>query len=166
MDEDAGEVPGGGITTHHDVGGVVLIKVGVENRLADRTPARLLLKQVSAIEASRFPLPLRVTRLQPQCGHSAGGFAVAGLRAARRLGVQAGVSVEAGIRDEAGSLPRGRHDVTETGIRAPHGRTCGVTEKGWLARHENGRVAGDLGAGTHGLRGFGCARCCGGGCGG
>ena len=55
VDEDAGEVPGGGITTHHDVGGVVLIKVGVENRLADRTPARLLLKQVSAIEASRFP---------------------------------------------------------------------------------------------------------------
>jgi PAS domain S-box-containing protein len=55
VDEDAGEVPGGGITTHHDVGGVVLIKVGVEGRLADRAPARLLLEQVSAIEASRFP---------------------------------------------------------------------------------------------------------------
>lgn len=33
----------------------VLIKVGIENRLAGRAPARLLLEQVSAIEASRFP---------------------------------------------------------------------------------------------------------------
>jgi hypothetical protein len=55
VDEDAGEVPGGGITTHQDVGGVMLIKVGVENRLADRAPARLLFEQVGAIEASRFP---------------------------------------------------------------------------------------------------------------
>ena len=121
MDEDAGEVPGGGITTHHDVGGVVLIKVGVENRLADRTPARLLLKQVSAIEASRFPLPLRVTRLQPQCGHSAGGFAVAGLRAARRLGVQAGVSVEAAyvmrqeVHPAVGTMSRKRESGRHTG---------------------------------------------------
>ena len=31
-DENAGEIPGGGITTHHDVGGVVLIKVGIGRR--------------------------------------------------------------------------------------------------------------------------------------
>ena len=55
---------------------------------------------------------------------------MAGLRAARRLGVQAGMSVEAGIRDEAGSLPRGRHDVTETGMRAALGRMWGVTDSG------------------------------------
>ena len=30
-------------------------------------------------------------------------------------------ATEAGIRDEAGSLPRGRDDVTETGMRAPLG---------------------------------------------
>jgi hypothetical protein len=38
VDENAGEIPGGGITTHHDVGGVVLIKVGIEDRLASRFP--------------------------------------------------------------------------------------------------------------------------------
>jgi hypothetical protein len=32
VDGNAGEVPGGGITMHHDVGGVVLIKIGIEDR--------------------------------------------------------------------------------------------------------------------------------------
>jgi hypothetical protein len=55
VDDDADNVPGGGITTHQNIGGVVLIKVGIEDRPADRAPARLLLEQVSAIEASPFP---------------------------------------------------------------------------------------------------------------
>ena len=37
-------------------------------------------------------------------------------------------------------------DVTETGMRAPLGRMCGVTETGRRARHGCGRGAGDLGA--------------------
>ena len=40
---------------HHNGGVVVLIKAGVECRLADRAPAILLFEQVDAIEASRFP---------------------------------------------------------------------------------------------------------------
>ena len=116
-----------------------------------------------------FRMPLRVNRLQPQCGHSVGGFAVAGLRAARRLSVQAGVSVEAGIRDETRGLPRSRHYVAETGMTAAHRRMrgvtdlggvlcgcggCGVREKGWFARHDSGRGVGDLGAGLQGERWF------------
>lgn len=55
MDENSGRVPGGGITTHHNGGVVVLIKVGIEDRLADRAPTLLLFEQVDAIEASSFP---------------------------------------------------------------------------------------------------------------
>ena len=55
MDEDPGFVSGGGITTHHNGGVVVLIKIGVERRLAGRTPTLLLFEQVDAIEASSFP---------------------------------------------------------------------------------------------------------------
>lgn len=55
VDENSGIVPGGRITTHHNVGVVVLIKVGIERRLADRAPTILLFEQVDAIEASSFP---------------------------------------------------------------------------------------------------------------
>ncbi len=55
MDENSEGVSGGGITTHHNVGVVVLIKVGIERRLADRAPTILLFEQVDAIKLPSFP---------------------------------------------------------------------------------------------------------------
>jgi hypothetical protein len=55
VDKNSGIVTGGSITTDHDIGVVVLIKVGIEDRPADRTPTLLLFEQVDAIEASSFP---------------------------------------------------------------------------------------------------------------
>jgi hypothetical protein len=55
VDENSGGVSGGGITTHHNVGVVVLIKIGIERRLADRAPTLLLFEQVDAIESPSFP---------------------------------------------------------------------------------------------------------------
>jgi hypothetical protein len=47
--------PGGGVTTHHNVGVIVLIKIGIECRLADRAPTLLLFEQVDAIESPSLP---------------------------------------------------------------------------------------------------------------
>jgi hypothetical protein len=55
VDENSGIVTGGSVTTDHDISVVVLIKVGIEDRPADRTPTLLLFEQVDAIEASSFP---------------------------------------------------------------------------------------------------------------
>jgi hypothetical protein len=55
VNENADVVSGGGTTTHHNRGVVVLIKIGVERRLAERAPTSLLFEQVDAIESSRFP---------------------------------------------------------------------------------------------------------------
>jgi hypothetical protein len=55
VDENSGIVTGGSVTTDHDISVVVLIKVGIENRPADRAPTLLLFEQVDAIEASSFP---------------------------------------------------------------------------------------------------------------
>ena len=55
MDENADIVSGGGVTTHHNVGVIVLIKIGLERRLADRAPTLLLFEQVDAIESPSLP---------------------------------------------------------------------------------------------------------------
>jgi hypothetical protein len=55
VDEDTGFVSGGGITTHHNGGVAVLIKVGVERRPTGCTPTLLLFEQVNAMEAPSFP---------------------------------------------------------------------------------------------------------------
>jgi hypothetical protein len=55
VDENADIVSGGGVTTHHNVGVIVPIKIGIERRLADRAPTLLLFEQVDAIESPSLP---------------------------------------------------------------------------------------------------------------
>jgi hypothetical protein len=54
VDENTDIVSGGGITTHHDRGVVVLIKVGVERRPPGCTPSPLLFEQANPMEVFTF----------------------------------------------------------------------------------------------------------------
>jgi hypothetical protein len=47
VDENTGDLAGGGVAAHHDVGIAALLEVRIEDRFAGRAPARLLLEQMA-----------------------------------------------------------------------------------------------------------------------